>query len=522
MLIYGLKRIEQSIPELLIDFDDKSGILVVHVDNQSLKLNVNDLKTLKDTSAKLKEAFKFIDENKQTKKIKTDDIMYEGINGMLSRLGPHTLVLPPKAFNEFKIGTTGQFGGLGMVVGIREGILTVISPIEGTPAHKAGLKAGDQIVEIDGESTVNMTLSDAVSKLRGKPNTIVTIFVLKYKATKPEPIAIKRKIIKIPTVDDKILEDGIGYIKIRNFQNDTSAVLKEHIKKIKKSNNNGKIKGLIIDLRNNSGGLLDQAIQVTDQFIDSGNIVVTVGPGGRNTDVKTAKKSKTDELDFPIVVMINSSSASGAEIVVGALKDNNRCVVIGNRSFGKGSVQQLIDLIDGAALKLTMAKYLTPFFNEVQAKGISPDILFTPSTISDDDINLFRKHTYLREEDLAKHKDLDIKPEPVQISNLIEIKYLKENEEKENPEEEIDEKPKFDESDPYKAGDLDKDNLVQFAKMIIKKSKSSERNNMLKNIQPLLKEIEIAEEEKVLQAFKRSVLIGRMEKQKNLLSHLLN
>ncbi len=502
MLIYGLKRIEQSIPELLIDVDDKSGILIIHVDNQSMKLNVNELKTLKDTSEKLKEAFAFIAENKQTEKIEADDIMYDGLNGMLSRLGPHTIVLPPKAFDEFKIGTTGQFGGLGMVVGIREGILAVISPIEGTPAHRAGLKAGDQIFEIDGESTVNMTLSESVSKLRGKPNTIVTISVLKYKATKPELIAIEREIIRIPTVDDKILEDGIGYIKIRNFQNDTSAVLNEHIKNLKKSNNDGKIKGLIIDLRNNSGGLLDQAIKVTDQFIDSGNIVVTVGPGGRNTDVKKAKKSKTDELDFPIVVMINSSSASGAEIVVGALKDNNRCVVIGNRSFGKGSVQQLIDLINGAALKLTMAKYLTPFFNEVQAKGISPDILFRPATISDEDINLFRKHTFLREEDLAKHKDLDYEPEPVKTTALVEIKYLKELEKKEDGETEDEKEPKLEDADPYKAGDLTKDNLVQFAKMIIKKSQSSKRSDLLKDIQPLLKEIEVAEEEKILQAFK--------------------
>ncbi len=500
MVTNALKRLEKAIPELLVNFDEKSDITTINVDDKSISLEMKDIQTLKQTSHALKKAFTFISENKQSEKIKADDIMYEGLNGMLTKLDPHTVVLPPKDFDEFKIGTTGKFGGLGMVVGIREGILTVISPIEGTPAEKAGLKAGDQIIEIDDESTVNMTLSESVGKLRGDPDTYVTIAVKKYKSATQLELSIQRKIIKIPTVTDKVLEDGIGYIKIRNFQNDTSEALNEHIKNLRKDNS--KIKGMIIDLRNNSGGLLDQAIKVTDQFIDSGNIVVTVGPGGRNKDIQKAKRSELDELDFPIVLLINSSSASGAEIVVGALKENNRGIVIGNRSFGKGSVQQLIDLIDGAALKLTMAKYLTPLFNEVNTKGITPDIFFTPAIITEDNIDLYKEHTYIREEDLLDHENTKGSKNVTDNSNgpVREIKYLLEIEEKSDDEEKED--PEFSEEDPYKAGDLSKDTLVQFAKMFIKNTEMSERNAILKSIDPILKEVEEAEQSKILAALK--------------------
>lgn len=499
MLQEALIRLEKTIPELLVDFDETSGTVSVNVDNKSINLNTKNIQTLKDTSSELKKAFAFIAENKQTEKISTEDIMYEGLNGMLNQLDPHTVVLPPKDFNEFKIGTSGQFGGLGMVVGIRDGILTVISPIEGTPADRAGLKTGDQIIEIDGESTITMTLSEAVSKLRGKPNTFVTISVIRNKAATPETLSLEREIIKIPTVDDQVLEDGIGYIKIRNFQNDTSDALREHIENLKE--NNRDIKGMIIDLRNNSGGLLDQAIQVTDQFIDSGNIVVTVGPGGINKDIQKARKSKSDELNFPIVLLINSGSASGAEIVVGALKENNRGIVIGNRSFGKGTVQQLIDLVDGAALKLTMAKYLTPLFNEVQSKGITPDILFSPVTISDENIDLFKDYSYIREEDILKHESRYSSTNP-KIENektAREIKYLLETEKKTDKENE-DEDPDAINDDPYKTDDLSKDRLVQFAKLFIKHTQKPERNAILEDIMPFLKEIEDGEEKKISKA----------------------
>ncbi|MGR3220782.1 MAG: MXAN_5808 family serine peptidase [Candidatus Anammoxibacter sp.] len=503
MFYNALYRLEKSVPELLVDVNEDTGMVIINVDNKSIKIDTKNVKSLKDTSFELKKAFKFIVENKLTNEKTAHDIMYEGLNGMLTKLDPHTIVLPPKAFTEFKIGTSGKFGGLGMVVGIRDGILTVISPIEGTPADKAGLEAGDQIIEIDGESTINMTLSESVGKLRGKPNTLVTIVIIKYKAAEQEVVSIKRKIIRIPTVDDQILEDGIGYIKIRNFQNDTSEALREHIDNLK---SNGKeIRGMIIDLRNNSGGLLDQAIQVADQFIDSGNIVITVGPGGRNRDIQKARKSQFDELDFPIVVLINSNSASGAEIVVGALKENNRGVVIGNRSFGKGSVQQLIDLIDGAALKLTMAKYLTPLFNEVNAKGITPDIWFSPVRISDENIDLFKEYSYIREEDLLKDKNTNrlAKSANEKVKPDREIKYLLETI-KESEKEEDGEKPAFADTDPYKAGDLSKDRLVQFAKLLVLNTKKFDRNEILKDITPLLQEVKEAEEEKIFNALKEA------------------
>ena len=190
------------------------------------------------------------------------------------------------------------------------------------------------------------------------------------KATEPKQVTLKREIIAIPTVESASLDNDLGYIKIRNFQDDTSRCLNEHLKRLKTSNN--KIKGLIIDLRNNSGGLLDQAIEVADKFIEKGPIVVTVGPSGHPREIQEARKTDTDEEPYPIVVLVDAGSASGAEIVAGALKENNRAVIVGDRSFGKGSVQQLIELMDGSALKLTIAKYLTPLFTDIQSVGITP------------------------------------------------------------------------------------------------------------------------------------------------------
>lgn len=501
MLAEALIRLEKVIPELLVDVDENYETIGININDNVVVLDITNINNLRDTSNALKNILVFITKNKRTAKISAEDILYEGLNGLLSPLDPHSVVLPPKEFNEFKIGTSGQFGGLGMVVGIREGMLTVISPIEGTPAHRAGLRPGDQITEIDGESTVNMTLAESVNKLRGKPDTMVSLSVVKYKTAKPMNFTLKRELIKIPTVEDKVVENGIGYIKIRNFQNDTYQSLIEHIDNLKKQTEN--IKGLIIDLRNNSGGLLDQAVDVTDKFLDSGNIVITVGPGGRNEDIRKAKRSDSDELNFPIVLLIDPSSASGAEIVVGALRENNRGLVIGNRSFGKGSVQQLIDLPDNAALKLTMAKYLTPNSYEVQSKGITPDIMFRPIIISKDEINMFRDISYLREEDLMKDKDKDIVPSGPKVEEPAKtIKYLAKIPEKteENPE---DQELSFIKEDPYKVGDLGEDYLVQFAKRIINYTSQSNREAILKEILPLIEDIERDETEKISNALKK-------------------
>ncbi|CAG0938827.1 partial putative CtpA-like serine protease, partial [Candidatus Brocadiaceae bacterium] len=279
MLKEALSWEERIIPEVLADFSENTNTEKVTVDDVSKTFDLSKIHRSKDMVEILHDALTFINTHRQPSEIiSASDLEYTAINGMLTKLDPHSIILPPKEFDEFKIGTTGKFGGLGMVVGTREGILTVISPIDGTPAARAGMKAGDRIIEIDGESTVNMNLTESVGKLRGDPGTTVMLSVLTDKAAQSKLVTLKREIIVIPTVESASLEGNLGYIKIRNFQDDTSQCLNEHLKRLKMSTD--KLKGLIVDLRNNSGGLLDQAIEVADKFLERGDIVITVGPSG--------------------------------------------------------------------------------------------------------------------------------------------------------------------------------------------------------------------------------------------------
>ncbi len=487
MLKEALSWEERIIPEVLVDFPEGAKTGKVTVDDVSKAYDLAKINRPKDMIEILQDALTFINTNRQTTEILTaSDIEYTAINGMLTQLDPHSVILPPKEFSEFKIGTTGKFGGLGMVVGLREGVLTVISPIEGTPAARAGMKAGDKIIEIDGESTVNMNLTESVGKLRGDPGTTVTLSVVTEKSAQPALFTLKREIIVIPTVESASLEDNLGYIKIRNFQDDTSQCLNEHLKHLKASNN--KLKGLIIDMRNNSGGLLDQAIEVADKFLESGTIVVTVGPSGHPREIQDARKTDTDEALYPIVVLVDAGSASGAEIVAGALKENDRAVIVGDRSFGKGSVQQLIELMDGSALKLTIAKYLTPLSTDIQSVGITPDIKLVPVTVAKDNINLFRGIVALREEDLKQHLDEHRKDEaPFAI-----VKYYLETKEKDKAEE-----PEEEAGDPYKLPDFNTDFHVIFAKKLLVNAPAWQRETFLRNSSSTIEEIARSEEEKI-------------------------
>ncbi|MBI2472592.1 MAG: PDZ domain-containing protein [Planctomycetes bacterium] len=493
MLKEALSWEERVIPEVLTDFTENTNTETVTVDDVSKTYDLSKIRRSKDMVEILQDSLTFINTYRQTNEATTaNDIEYTAINGMLTQLDPHSIILPPKEFNEFKIGTTGKFGGLGMVVGLRDGILTVISPIEGTPAVRAGMKAGDKIIEIDGESTINMNLTESVGKLRGDPGTEVVLSVLTEKAAQPKQVTLKREIIAIPTVESASLDNGLGYIKIRNFQDDTSQCLNEHLKRLKTTNN--KIKGLIIDLRNNSGGLLDQAIEVADKFLDKGPIVVTVGPSGHPREIQESRKTDTDEDPYPIVVLVDAGSASGAEIVAGALKENNRAVITGDRSFGKGSVQQLIELMDGSALKLTIAKYLTPLFTDIQSVGITPDIKLIPVTATKDNINLFRGIVALREEDLKQHLDEHPKGE----TPFATIKYFLETKEKEKTEE-----PEEEAGDPYKLPDFNTDFHVLFAKKLLLNTTSSEREAFLQNSLSIIDETTRAEEEKIANALQK-------------------
>ncbi len=496
MLKEALSWEERIIPEVLTDFTESTNTQTVTVDDVSKTYDLSKIRRTKDMVEILQDSLTFINTYRQPNEATTaNDIEYTAINGMLTHLDPHSIILPPKEFNEFKIGTTGKFGGLGMVVGMREGILTVISPIEGTPAARAGMKAGDKIIEIDGESTVNMNLTESVGKLRGDPGTAVSLSVLTEKAVQPKVVSLKREIINIPTVESATLDNGLGYIKIRNFQDDTSQCLNEHLKRLRTSGNS--LKGLIVDLRNNSGGLLDQAIEVADKFLEKGPIVVTVGPSGHPREIQESRKTDADEEPYPIVVLVDAGSASGAEIVAGALKENNRAIIVGDRSFGKGSVQQLIELMDGSALKLTIAKYLTPLSTDIQSVGITPDIKLIPATVVNDNINLFRGIVALREEDLKQHLDEHPKGE----TSFAILKYFSEAKAKDKTAEEAE--AEVEAEDPYKLPDFNKDFHVLFAKKLLLNTATPEREAFLQGALPIIEETTRLENEKIAQALQK-------------------
>ncbi|MGE5189778.1 MAG: S41 family peptidase [Gemmatimonadota bacterium] len=324
----------------------------------------------------------------------TDELIQGAIKGMLQTLDPHSSYLTPDMLKQVEVETKGVFGGLGIEIGVKDGVLTVIAPIEDTPAFRAGLKAGDKIVRIEKESTRDMTVTDAVKKLRGEPGTKVTISVMREGLTEPRDYTITRDIIKIRSVKSKDMGDGIAYVKLIQFQQDTSAELEKALEAAGKGKEG--IRGLVLDLRNNPGGLLDQAVKVSDEFIESGLIVYTDGRIESQKYKYFAHKEGTYTA-FPIVVLVNAGSASASEIVAGALQDHGRAILLGSKTFGKGSVQTILPLEDGSALRLTTARYYTPNGRSIQATGIEPDIVVRDGREAPEG------HPSLREKDIERH-----------------------------------------------------------------------------------------------------------------------
>jgi carboxyl-terminal processing protease len=280
--------------------------------------------------------------------------------------------MDPDTYNEMKVETEGEFGGIGIEITIKDDLLTIITPIEDTPAFKAGLKAGDKIVKIDGAITKDLTLIEAVKKLRGKPGTDVTVTILRESEKKLLDFTIARSIIKIDSIKKaEMVEESIGYIKLVEFQENTPRELSEVLKKLEAQN----LKGLILDLRNNPGGLLDVAVDVAGKFLGEGKLVVSTRGRVEGQNIEFKSKNKNNHLDYPLVVLINSGSASASEIVAGAIQDHKRGIIIGTKSFGKGSVQTVIPMSDGSALRLTTSKYFTPKGRSIHGEGIAPDIV---------------------------------------------------------------------------------------------------------------------------------------------------
>ncbi|MGI9310765.1 MAG: S41 family peptidase, partial [bacterium] len=335
-----------------------------------------------------------------------DALLRDAIEGMLAGLDPHSVLLGAEAFKEMRITTDGEFGGLGLEVVVEGGFIKVVAPIDDTPAHRAGIRAGDVIMRLDGAPTRGMGIREAVDLLRGEPGTEIVLSLAREGENELIEVTLVRAIIKTASVKSEMLEDGFGYIRITSFQLGTGASLRVAIESLRASESG--LNGLVLDLRNNPGGVLGGAIEVSDAFLDHGLIVST---RGRNADADHAFSASARDLtdDAPMVVLVNGGSASAAEIVAGALQDHRRAIILGTSTFGKGSVQSVIPTEDGGALKLTTARYYTPSDRSIQARGIVPDIVVAPRRVnvnSDGDepaSDEFALSKHVRESDLAGH-----------------------------------------------------------------------------------------------------------------------
>ncbi|GKT07920.1 S41 family peptidase [Desulforhabdus sp. TSK] len=329
-------------------------------------------------------------------------LIYGAVTGMLRELDPHSSFLKPEDYKELQIETKGKFGGLGIEISIRDGVLTVVSPLEDTPADKAGIQANDQIVKIDDQPTQDMSLMDAVQKMRGPKGTKVKLTIIRKGERKPLEFELVRDIIAIQSIKYRTLDTGYGYVRISSFQSGTSTDLRKALDALEEQNH--PLNGLVLDLRNDPGGLLDQAVEVSDEFLDKGLIVYT---GGRleSQKMRFEAHKNSKPRDYPIVVLVNSGSASASEIVAGALQDHKRALVLGEPTFGKGSVQTVIPLNDGSALRLTTSLYYTPSGRSIQAKGIEPDILVKRELPPKEDEDNTEEMRRIREKDLPRHME---------------------------------------------------------------------------------------------------------------------
>ncbi len=332
--------------------------------------------------------------------INSTTLIQGAINGMVKSLDPHSSFMTPDLYKELEVETQGHFGGIGIEIILLKDILTIVSPIEDTPAFIAGLKTGDQIIRIDGKSTKDITIMEAVKKLRGPKDTKVTITIMRENMPTPKDITLTRAIILVKSIKVKNIEDHIGYIRIASFQEKTADDLRKALKEVSEKLN--PMNGLVLDLRNDPGGLLVQAIEVSDVFLKSGIIVSTRGRT-KSTETKAMAKNDGNKITCPMVVLVNEGTASAAEIVAGALQDNGRALIVGAQTFGKASVQTVIPLEDGSALKLTTARYYTPKGRSIQAEGIKPDIVVKNIKQTDEAENTAWWEDRIREKDLKGH-----------------------------------------------------------------------------------------------------------------------
>jgi len=381
----------------------------------AVQLPIEDLKIFAEIFGKIKSDY--------VEDIDDSQLLNDAIKGMLDGLDPHTVYLDPDSFREMNIDTHGEFGGLGLEVTMENGVIRIVAPIDDTPAHKAGLKSGDLIISMDGVQVKGLSLGESVSLMRGKPGSEIVLTIVRKDRPEPFEVTLKRAIIQLESVRAELLETGFGYVRVIQFQTGTATSLRQQLARLAREAGTA-LKGLVLDLRDNPGGVLDGAIQVSDTFLRDGLIVSTRGRA-EDSEVTFSASPKDYLNDAPLVVLVNGGSASASEIVAGALQDHGRALILGTTTFGKGSVQTILPMLNGAALKLTTARYYTPNDRSIQATGITPDVVSQPAESSqtpDGDASR------LRESDLAGHleneleKDqnatVDTKTDPLLFSDL--------------------------------------------------------------------------------------------------------
>ncbi len=490
MLISALKAVENLVPEVMIKtFGKPPSEVAVRVAYKQQKFNIAKLKDLYQMNWRLLDIFHFIAANLPND-LDPADVEYTAINGMLKTLDEHTIFLPPKAYAEMKLDTKGQFGGLGIVITVRKGYITVVSVMPGTPAAKAGLHSRDQIVQIEDETTLNMPLIDAVSRLRGKPDTKVLIYVKRKGWSVPRAFHITRKVIHVRSVESKYLGNHIGYVSLKRFQEDSAEELRQYIDKLKYKHH---INGLVLDLRQNPGGLLNQAVECARLFLDHGQIVTTTEVSDMDGETYEAL-GDAPYANIPMVILVDDGSASAAEILTVALKRNHRAIIMGNRTFGKGTVQIMQDVGKGA-LKITIGQYLGPGRVSIQGVGIMPHIELIPVTISKKEVHLLNPDDQPKEKSLYKLKAMG----PLEIDKpLFKLHYfLPDKTSQDNNDDGEPPLPKTDEEDPSK------DFEVQLAARMLQKGGRANADKFFKHALPVLQETASQQDQLLTQEFKK-------------------
>lgn len=366
------------------------SVLADRANNQAAPLPLDELRNFSEVFGKIKADYVEAADDKT--------LLESAIRGMLSGLDPHSAYLNQEEFKELQVGTSGEFGGLGIEVGLEDGFVKVVSPIDDTPAQAAGVKAGDLIIRLDDTPVKGMSLNDAVKMMRGKPGTKITLTIMREGEQKPLKFVITRDVIRVKSVKFRALEPGYGYLRITSFQNQTGEQVLKAVSDMKKEHG-GELKGLVLDLRNNPGGVLGAAVSVSDAFLEKGLIVYTEGRA-KDAELRYTATPGDALKGAPIVVLVNGGSASASEIVAGALQDHKRAIIMGNRTFGKGSVQTIFPMSNNSAIKLTTARYYTPGGRSIQADGIEPDIALRAVKLVDAEDGEVER---LKEADLSRH-----------------------------------------------------------------------------------------------------------------------